>query len=176
MTDNTRRVPCSTPSRRTPFVSIRVHSWSPKNPAKMPPKCRQKRECHFFNASASGIYNFAPQNWSHFPDDDLLLRVKCQTLGIEPQDIQLKTTAEGCPFSLGEKVTMRDKPVSGTAGNLVYDYCMKMNILSTKMNTCGGGGCVIFSGACTHSGTSSLVPFLSSRIPYVQPKAGGILL
>jgi hypothetical protein len=136
MKDNARQVPGSTPSRRTPFVSIRVDSWSPENPAKMPPKCRQKRECHFFNDSASGIYNFDPQNWSHFPELGHPLLADLEKLAAEPCVSRKLSTATCCSFSLGEKVRMRDKLVSSFCvprSATHFQYCTKLNKTERSM-------------------------------------------
>jgi hypothetical protein len=116
MKNNARQDKGSTESLRTPLsksaTPTRRFEVRRENPTKMQPKCNQKRECHFFKCSVSTAYNFDTLNRSHFSTARLSLPAGKPRSVVETHSIGMLLAIEGRPFSLGEKVRMRDKLVT----------------------------------------------------------------
>ena len=110
MKDNAHHVPGSTGSRRRTFVFIRVDSWLTQSTYKTQTKCIQNRNRDFFNYSVSTTCNFNAVTCLNFADPKLN----------PPPDLNLNQPCARrlgpghYPFSLGEKVRMRDKLVSSS--------------------------------------------------------------
>jgi len=135
MKANARQEPGSTPSRRTGLSRSapppRRFQIIPETSVQNLYKSEHFRECEFFNGSATTTYNFTAIKCTDFPGRPKVgtsLR-RCPPFGgassVEP-------LIERCPFSLGEKVRMRDKPVPLcvriSRGNFLYNYCTKLMV------------------------------------------------
>jgi hypothetical protein len=108
MKDHARHVPGSTGSRRRTFVFIRVDSWLAQSTYKTQTKCIQNRNSDFFNYSVSTTYNFNAVTCLNFADPKLNLP---PNLNLN-QPCARRPGPGRYPFSLGEKVRMRDKLVT----------------------------------------------------------------
>ena len=125
MKDNARHVPSSTRSCRRTFVSIRVDSWLIKNTYKTQTKCRQNHKCKFFNSSVSITYNFNAVTCLNFTDPNLNL---APNLNLN-QPSAPRLGPGRYPFSLGEKVGMRDKLIT-----LCRDTGCRNKLINTVQN------------------------------------------
>jgi hypothetical protein len=112
---NARHVPGSTRSCLIPlsrsFPFFVPSLLSPKNPSKISPKSVHFHRCEFFNGHIPTTYNFDPLKPSDFPRALGLLAADNQRLATESHDARLKRADACYPFSPGEKVRMRDRPV-----------------------------------------------------------------
>ena len=115
MTDNTRHLPGSTQSRRTPLSPFLLHSSLStlhlRNRSKTSPKSVRLGICEFFTYSAPTSYNFDTQKRSDFPVRLASLAVDNQSPDTESHGSRPGKPVACHPFSLREKVRMRDKPV-----------------------------------------------------------------
>jgi len=112
---NARRVPGSSRSCRTPLpgfatLSRRFYSLG-KSSYNSQTKLRQKIERKFFSDSASISCNENAFQRMSFPATISLQNVDKRSIHTECRDLRLKRPADCCPFSRGQKVGMRDKPV-----------------------------------------------------------------
>lgn len=120
-----------------------------RGPPKVHTKCSQNRECDFINASTSITYDFSALKCLNFADALSLLGIGGQSLGTDFRDARLRRTVAHYPFSFGEKVRMRDKPVhSGAVRPLgtTCSYCTEGEIMRhfpklKKVTRCCPGTC-----------------------------------
>jgi len=115
MKDNARNVPGPTRSCRTGLsrsaTSPRRRQTTTENPYKTRTKSDHFHECYFSNSSAQTTYNFNALKCTDFLDTPSFPPLKNQSPAAESQDARPGRLGECYPFSLGEKVRMRDKPV-----------------------------------------------------------------
>ena len=115
MKANARHVPGSTRSCRAALSRFTTPTWRfqnlDKSTYKTQTKCTQKRKCDFFNRFLSTTYNFNAVTCLNSLTAHPILAIDNQTLGTESHDARLGSSVKCYPFSLGEKVRMRDKPV-----------------------------------------------------------------
>jgi hypothetical protein len=116
MKANARHVPGSTRSCRASLSKSttpnRRFQNLGKSTYKTQTKCRQKCKCDFVKRSTSITYNFNAVTCLNFLALLPILEVDIQALGTESQDARLGSPVACYPFSLGEKVRMRDKLVT----------------------------------------------------------------
>ena len=160
MKDNARHVPGSSRSCRTPLSRSATPTWrfeaAAKSTYKIQTKCIQNRQGEFLIHSASVTYNFNRVKCLHFPAPRSALAIEKPTAVAETASSLALGAAE--TKSLGrcndpKLVRVRGRLVlrvqRSRSGNLAFGHCIKMNIISTKMNTAGGGG--VFKNAMPNS-------------------------
>jgi hypothetical protein len=165
MEDNACHIPDSTRSRRTPLSRSATPTWRSQtfleNRSKIIPKSVRFRIGDFFNSCPSTIYNFTKVKWTHFRSAFPVLTADNQSSGKRSHDTRLNGRIDSYPFSLGEKVRMREKrvdPIAVTPGfQQILHHCIKRDKtrrFSTRKEltrcvpgTCDGGlaACLIFN-------------------------------
>jgi len=119
MTANTRHIPGSS---RCCGSALPLNATSPRRSQAVPGKSVQNPyksdhfcECEFFTCSASTTCNFTALKCTHFPDALSSSPFDKQSPLTESHDAQPGRPVDCYPFSLGEKVRMRDKLVHSGA-------------------------------------------------------------
>jgi len=115
MKDNARNVPgsnrsCRTPLSRSATSNRRLRTVLEKC-VRYAYKMRQNFQTQILIRSLSISYAFNPKKCTHFPKLLPFSRFDNQSLATESQDNRPGMPVECYPFSLGEKVRMRAKPV-----------------------------------------------------------------
>ncbi len=101
---------CRTPLSRSATPTRRFHShW--KSTHKTQTKCIQKCEFYLVKDYPKATYNCNAIKCLSFTGAFPVLTLKSQSLGTESHDVRPKKPVDRYPFSLGEEVRMRDKPV-----------------------------------------------------------------
>ena len=172
MKDHARHVPGSTPSRRTAFPRsappARRSEPFKQNADKIQTKCSQNREGNFFNICLSTTYNFNAVKCLNFlPRSALTATLNLtRTRGLNGHTSHLPTCLQSVRLPPPPEFWILNSCQG--CRNLSWTHCSEMNILSTKMNTCGGGGCskTGSTSRVNACGCPSSPPFLGSSLPH----------
>jgi hypothetical protein len=114
MKANTRQVAGSTRSGRTPLSQSATGIWrfsgSGKSTYKTQTKCIQNHECDFFTTSVPTTSNFNTVKCLNFPVH-YSSQSRAPLAATKAYGLRTLVMGQRRPFSLGEKVRMRDKLV-----------------------------------------------------------------